>query len=111
MFSKYGDVQSCIVNHEKRHAFVKMVDRKGAVTAKSGMEQVHDPDILSKARSVSTSMVMSTANLQCIDSLGSRVWSSRVQRLQHGSQYHPDRLFDRRRPQMDGVGRVWRHRR
>jgi protein NRD1 len=53
MFSKYGEVQSCIVNHDKRHAFVKMVDRRGALAARNGMEQVHDPEILAKARSVS----------------------------------------------------------
>lgn len=38
MFSKYGQVQTCIVNKEKRHAFVKMVCRDDAVRAKEAME-------------------------------------------------------------------------
>jgi protein NRD1 len=31
-------VQSCIVNQDKRHAFIKMLTREDAVKAKSGME-------------------------------------------------------------------------
>ncbi|TGZ77751.1 hypothetical protein EX30DRAFT_177412 [Ascodesmis nigricans] len=38
LFSKYGAVQSCIVNHDKRHAFVKMLTRDDAVRARNGME-------------------------------------------------------------------------
>ncbi|OAA67864.1 RNA-binding protein [Niveomyces insectorum RCEF 264] len=38
IFSRFGDVQTCIVNKEKRHAFVKMYTRKEAETAKAGME-------------------------------------------------------------------------
>jgi len=52
IFSRFGTVQTCIVNREKRHAFVKMCDRKGAVAAKEGMEKEQDPIILSRARSV-----------------------------------------------------------
>ena len=52
IFSRFGGVQSCIVNHEKRHAFVKMVSRNDALAAKDGMEKIRDPEILSKARSV-----------------------------------------------------------
>lgn len=50
IFSRYGKVQSCIVNHEKRHAFVKMVNRHDALAAKEGMEKSQDPDISAKAR-------------------------------------------------------------
>ena len=32
-------MQTCIVNVDKRHAFVKMISRNDAVTAKEGMER------------------------------------------------------------------------
>lgn len=32
-------VQTCIVNTDKRHAFVKMVNRQDAIKARDGMEQ------------------------------------------------------------------------
>ncbi|KAL2880188.1 hypothetical protein SGCOL_004575 [Colletotrichum sp. CLE4] len=38
IFTRFGQVQSCIVNKDKRHAFVKMVSREDAVRAKDGME-------------------------------------------------------------------------
>ncbi|KAI1506578.1 hypothetical protein F5X99DRAFT_364790 [Biscogniauxia marginata] len=37
-FNRHGQVQTCIVNKDKRHAFVKMVTRRDAVTAKDAME-------------------------------------------------------------------------
>jgi protein NRD1 len=37
-------VQTCIVNKDKRHAFVKMVSRKDAVNAKESMEGNRAPD-------------------------------------------------------------------
>ena len=39
LFSNFGIVQTCIVNTDKRHAFVKMIDRKDAIAARDGMEQ------------------------------------------------------------------------
>lgn len=39
IFSAFGLVQTCIVNVEKRHAFVKMLTRNEAVVAKEGMER------------------------------------------------------------------------
>lgn len=38
VFNRHGQVQTCIVNKDKRHAFVKMVTRRDAVTAKEAME-------------------------------------------------------------------------
>ncbi|KAM0815148.1 hypothetical protein AB5N19_00942 [Seiridium cardinale] len=38
MFGRHGQVQTCIVNKDKRHAFVKMLTRKDAVAAKEAME-------------------------------------------------------------------------
>ena len=39
IFSAFGLVQTCIVNVDKRHAFVKMITRQDAVAAKEGMER------------------------------------------------------------------------
>ncbi|KAM0261982.1 hypothetical protein ACHAQJ_001988 [Trichoderma viride] len=39
IFGRYGTVQTCIVNKDKRHAFVKMLTRQDAVRAKDGMEE------------------------------------------------------------------------
>ncbi|KAL2149586.1 hypothetical protein VTH82DRAFT_8238 [Thermothelomyces myriococcoides] len=39
IFNRFGSVQTCIVNKEKRHAFVKMYYRKDAERAKDAMEE------------------------------------------------------------------------
>lgn len=52
IFSRFGKVQTCIVNHDKRHAFVKMINRQDAVNAKEGMDNMTDQAALSKARQV-----------------------------------------------------------
>lgn len=47
MFSSYGDIQSCIINHNARHAFIKMYKRKDAEAARAGMEMlVHDNTVI-----------------------------------------------------------------
>ena len=38
LFGKFGGVQSIILNHEKRCAFLKMFTREGAIAAREGME-------------------------------------------------------------------------
>ncbi|KAI9735253.1 MAG: hypothetical protein M1834_001843 [Cirrosporium novae-zelandiae] len=38
IFSNFGVVQTCIVNIDKRHAFVKMISRADAMRAREGME-------------------------------------------------------------------------
>lgn len=45
LFNRYGTVQTCIVNRDKRHAFVKMLTRKDAVAAKQGTEDNRDPEL------------------------------------------------------------------
>jgi protein NRD1 len=57
IFSRFGKVQTCIVNQEKRHAFVKMVNRQDAISAKEGMDNIQDNDALSKARQVRSTLV------------------------------------------------------
>ena len=52
IFGRFGPVQTCIVNNDKRHAFVKMCNRQDAVVARDTMEQTRDADVLSKARQV-----------------------------------------------------------
>ncbi|CAN9338795.1 unnamed protein product [Alternaria alternata] len=50
IFARFGRVQTCIVNQDKRHAFVKMLTRPDAVAAKQGMDTLQDPAAQSKAR-------------------------------------------------------------
>ncbi|KAL0258669.1 hypothetical protein SLS55_006169 [Diplodia seriata] len=50
IFSRFGEVQTCIVNPEKHHAFVKMANRTDSVQAKLGMEKEKNPQVLNKAR-------------------------------------------------------------
>jgi protein NRD1 len=52
IFARFGRVQTCIVNQDKRHAFVKMLTRPDAVAAKEGMDTLQDPVAQSKARQV-----------------------------------------------------------
>ena len=50
LFSRYGVVQTCIVNIDKRHAFVKMINRRDAVSAREGMEQYKSGDMQLRVR-------------------------------------------------------------
>ncbi|KAI9815710.1 MAG: hypothetical protein M1827_002106 [Pycnora praestabilis] len=45
IFAQFGQVQTCIVNIDKRHAFVKLMTRKDAVAAKEGMDHYKSPDM------------------------------------------------------------------
>ena len=42
LFAQYGIVQTCIVNIDKRHAFIKMLTRKDAERARTGMEEYRE---------------------------------------------------------------------
>ncbi|KAK2770353.1 hypothetical protein FQN53_005577 [Emmonsiellopsis sp. PD_33] len=50
LFARYGVVQTCIVNIDKRHAFVKMINRRDAITAREGMEQYKSGDMQLRTR-------------------------------------------------------------
>ncbi|KAL8712765.1 MAG: hypothetical protein Q9220_002973 [cf. Caloplaca sp. 1 TL-2023] len=50
IFSAFGIVQTCIVNVDKRHAFVKMVSRGDAQKARDGMERYRSPDMQLRTR-------------------------------------------------------------
>ena len=45
LFGKFGIVQTCIVNIDKRHAFIKMISRVDAVNAREGMESHRSGDM------------------------------------------------------------------
>jgi protein NRD1 len=66
-FSRFGFVQTCIVYHDKRHAFVKMSTRLDAVRAKSEVREV---------RKLSPDAYISS--LTALDQLGFRLWPSRL---------------------------------
>lgn len=59
IFEQYGTVQTCIVNKDKRHAFVKMISRKDAQTAKDGMERNRTPDSQLRVSSANTTLSIS----------------------------------------------------
>jgi RNA recognition motif-containing protein len=64
LFAAYGIVQTCIVNVDKRHAFVKMIDRADAVKARDGMEQYKSGDMQLRVGFLfSAFLLMSSANL------------------------------------------------
>ncbi|KAI9681742.1 MAG: hypothetical protein M1829_000487 [Trizodia sp. TS-e1964] len=44
IFSNFGVVQTCIVNVEKRHGFIKMISRAEALKAKEGMDNFQSPE-------------------------------------------------------------------
>ncbi|MCJ1450305.1 hypothetical protein MMC28_000635 [Mycoblastus sanguinarius] len=50
IFSAFGLVQTCIVNTDKRHAFVKMLTRADAMSARDGMERYKSTDMQLRTR-------------------------------------------------------------
>ncbi|KAL3459860.1 hypothetical protein BJX64DRAFT_264252 [Aspergillus heterothallicus] len=50
LFSRFGIVQTCIVNIDKRHAFIKMISRGDAVSARDGMESYKSGDMQLRTR-------------------------------------------------------------
>ncbi|KAL2863471.1 Nrd1 complex RNA-binding subunit [Aspergillus lucknowensis] len=50
LFSRFGIVQTCIVNIDKRHAFIKMISRQDAISARDGMESYKSGDMQLRTR-------------------------------------------------------------
>ncbi|KAK5172836.1 uncharacterized protein LTR77_002956 [Saxophila tyrrhenica] len=53
LFERFGTVQTCIANRDKRHAFVKMTTREHALNAKENLERLqssNDREVMSIAR-------------------------------------------------------------
>lgn len=50
LFGRFGIVQTCIVNVDKRHAFIKMISRPDAVAAREGMESYRQAEMQLRTR-------------------------------------------------------------
>ncbi|KAF7712470.1 Uncharacterized protein PECH_003270 [Penicillium ucsense] len=50
LFGQFGIVQTCIVNVDKRHAFIKMISRPDAVAARDGMESYRQGEMQLRTR-------------------------------------------------------------
>jgi hypothetical protein len=50
LFNQFGLVQTCIVNVDKRHAFIKMINRMDAMKARDGMETYKSGDMQLRVR-------------------------------------------------------------
>jgi protein NRD1 len=50
LFGQFGIVQTCIVNVDKRHAFIKMVSRQDAMQARDGMESYRTGEMQLRVR-------------------------------------------------------------
>lgn len=50
LFGRFGVVQTCIVNVDKRHAFIKMINRPDAVAAREGMESYRQAEMQLRTR-------------------------------------------------------------
>ncbi|KAJ5145677.1 uncharacterized protein N7515_000241 [Penicillium bovifimosum] len=50
LFGQFGIVQTCIVNVDKRHAFIKMVTRQDAMQARDGMESYRTGEMQLRTR-------------------------------------------------------------
>ncbi|KAI9894804.1 MAG: hypothetical protein M1814_000023 [Vezdaea aestivalis] len=50
IFKRFGTVQTCIVNNDKRHGFVKMVSRTDSLSAKAGMDSFQSQEMSLRTR-------------------------------------------------------------
>lgn len=50
LFNQFGLVQTCIVNTDKRHAFIKMISRQDAMQARDGMESYRSGEMQLRTR-------------------------------------------------------------
>lgn len=55
LFNRHGLVQTCIVNVDKRHAFIKMINRNDAIRAREGMESYKTGDMQLRVSSITIS--------------------------------------------------------
>jgi protein NRD1 len=52
-FSRFGNVQSCIVNHDKRHAFLKLISHQDAQVTKQAVDMLPSDEYRGKFERVS----------------------------------------------------------
>jgi protein NRD1 len=50
LFNQFGAVQTCIVNINKRHAFIKMISRQDAMSAREGIESFRSGELQLRTR-------------------------------------------------------------
>ena len=53
-------VQTCIVNTDKRHAFIKMITRHDAVAARDGMESYKSGDMQLRVSNLNKPLIIDT---------------------------------------------------
>lgn len=61
--AQFAQVQSCIVNHDKRHAFLKLITHQDAIAAKNAVEQLPEPEYRAMFERVSFSLTSSINNM------------------------------------------------
>ena len=96
IFSEFGLVQTCIVNTDKRHAFVKMLSRNDAMSAKEGMERYKSTEMQLRVsdnhvmdwKTCSAPKLLHSLIYYLTDPVGSRFWTPRLQRLSDWHQHY-----------------------
>lgn len=61
--AQFAQVQSCIVNHDKRHAFLKLITHQDAIAAKNAVEQLPEPEYRAMFERVSLSLTSLINNM------------------------------------------------
>lgn len=74
LFGQFGVVQTCIVNVDKRHAFIKMVSRQDATQARDGMESYRTGEMQLRVCLIVNPSENTFTNFEIIDSLGCWLW-------------------------------------
>jgi len=91
IFASFGRVQTCIVNLDKRHAFVKMITREEALAAKEGMENYRNPDMQLRVSLLPHHLANPPSLIKAsADEVGRWIRATRLQQLPNGCQYHPN---------------------
>ncbi|KAL3959818.1 hypothetical protein ACCO45_004935 [Purpureocillium lilacinum] len=86
IFSRFGTVQTCIVNRDKRHAFVKMLTRKDAVNAKESTEDPRNIEIpLRRGKPIESGMAVEEPDIEIGAGVSSKAISRRMQTDKGGS--------------------------
>src|SRR4051794_3275750 len=87
---QYGQVQTCIVNHDKRHAFLKLASHQDAIATKASIEQLPDSEYRTLFERVCHISLCAACLLTLLDQLGRRLRSHPMCGLQHRTEHHSD---------------------
>lgn len=81
-FSGFGTVQSCIVNHDKRHAFLKLISHQDAHATKQAVDMLPNVEYRGMFERVSSlSLISRIFTKMHTDRLGRRFWANSFRRL------------------------------